>query len=785
MFAWFSLGFNAFQLAAAGGVMVSLPIVIHLINRMRFRRIRWAAMEFLLKAQKRQRRRLIIEQLILLAMRCLLIAMIGYWLGSFVGFGGDVLNPVGEKQVLHVVILDDSPSMGDAWKDRGIDKTNAFDEAKKVLRERIGPRIVESATRNGSAEYVVVYRLSEIQPVVEDQVLDEDDEAVFADRLNQSSLEELTKLLGDPPMAKPSAVRVRGNPELMAWTLLGRKYANRQLVPEDEWKQVVSDMDAHVLPQRVALDKAQRVFEGKAPEVFEREGHKALFKKDLHAATKQFYFLSDFRQVDWKGPNSEQLREKMDEMVNKKSIKVYGVDCSDPNRGDTRGTLQHHENIGITSFQAEVAVAPEFEPVKFSLVVNNFTNRRFENVHLIVKENGIERPEAHPEGTPFLTLPSGPTVVSWKMSLDKPGINHIEATIEDPEGLRDTGLAADNTRYTVVKVEKLVHILAVEEEFKNPPRGKDGRGDSSKAPDTTGTFYLQKVLRKGYQLDSGRIDDLEKPTLFQYPCVFIMNVPDLSKAAIENLEKFAAEGGGVCFFLGDKVKPEEYNRTLFKDGTGLFPATLDPRIKNLEPTTDEEKARDIQERAARFLAQEPNLFVRDENHPMFAPVYKEEDPDKFVNKFLMFFELKQYFSVDSLRYKKVGDADKVEELFTLPNRKGVQQYMPRANQLAGQLPTSDDPAWKEFQPTLETHRKRLLENTFGRNYKELFELANDVYRLLHEPGNPDGLIKDQPKRPGLDKFWQDPRNDSLRKQFEQFMEDVRYGDPCVVARPFG
>src|ERR1043165_5076372 len=123
--------------------LVSVPIIIHLINRMRFRRIRWAAMEFLLKAQKRQRRRLIIEQLILLAMRCLIIAMIAYWFGSFVGFGGDVLNAGGEQAVLHVVVVDDTPSMGGQWKDRGKDKTTAFEEAKRMLRDRIGPRIEE------------------------------------------------------------------------------------------------------------------------------------------------------------------------------------------------------------------------------------------------------------------------------------------------------------------------------------------------------------------------------------------------------------------------------------------------------------------------------------------------------------------------------------------------------------------------------------------------------------------------------------------------------------------
>src|SRR5207245_10164986 len=76
---------------AAGGVMISSPIIIHLINRMRFKRIRWAAMEFLLKSQKRNRRRLIIEQLLLLALRCFLIflavMLVSRYLGlSFAGF---------------------------------------------------------------------------------------------------------------------------------------------------------------------------------------------------------------------------------------------------------------------------------------------------------------------------------------------------------------------------------------------------------------------------------------------------------------------------------------------------------------------------------------------------------------------------------------------------------------------------------------------------------------------------------------------------------------------------
>src|SRR6201988_4248353 len=99
---------------AIAGALISAPIIIHLINRMRFKRIRWAAMEFLLKAQKRNRRRLIIEQLILLALRCLLVALVGLLVARFVGFS---FADVGSKQALHVVVLDDTLSMNDQWKE--------------------------------------------------------------------------------------------------------------------------------------------------------------------------------------------------------------------------------------------------------------------------------------------------------------------------------------------------------------------------------------------------------------------------------------------------------------------------------------------------------------------------------------------------------------------------------------------------------------------------------------------------------------------------------------------
>src|SRR5436190_122157 len=54
--------------------LVGIPLIIHLIRRRKLRIVRWAAMEFLRQSQKKQRRRLQIEELILLSLRMLIVA---------------------------------------------------------------------------------------------------------------------------------------------------------------------------------------------------------------------------------------------------------------------------------------------------------------------------------------------------------------------------------------------------------------------------------------------------------------------------------------------------------------------------------------------------------------------------------------------------------------------------------------------------------------------------------------------------------------------------------------
>src|SRR2546426_8553264 len=62
---------------AAGLLLASVPIIIHILNRRRFKIVNWAAMEFLLRAMRKNRRRLRFEQWLLLAVRCCVLLLLG------------------------------------------------------------------------------------------------------------------------------------------------------------------------------------------------------------------------------------------------------------------------------------------------------------------------------------------------------------------------------------------------------------------------------------------------------------------------------------------------------------------------------------------------------------------------------------------------------------------------------------------------------------------------------------------------------------------------------------
>src|ERR1044072_2067973 len=98
-----ALGFLTPWLMAAGAAATSIPIIIHLLNKRKFRIVVWAAMEWLLAAQRRNARRLRFQRCLLLALRCLAILIIAAGIAQMVLQSTAIATILGEQRA--VIIL--------------------------------------------------------------------------------------------------------------------------------------------------------------------------------------------------------------------------------------------------------------------------------------------------------------------------------------------------------------------------------------------------------------------------------------------------------------------------------------------------------------------------------------------------------------------------------------------------------------------------------------------------------------------------------------------------------
>src|ERR1700722_10540255 len=89
---------------------IAIPIIIHLLNKFQVKEVTWAAMRFLRESVEKNQRRLQLEDILLLLLRCLLVALLILALSRPTWQSGTVTS--GSHQAAAVIIIDDSYSMG-------------------------------------------------------------------------------------------------------------------------------------------------------------------------------------------------------------------------------------------------------------------------------------------------------------------------------------------------------------------------------------------------------------------------------------------------------------------------------------------------------------------------------------------------------------------------------------------------------------------------------------------------------------------------------------------------
>ena len=122
---------SAWHFALAGLCCAAGPVIIHLLNRRRFRVVQWAAMDFLREAIQRNRRILQLRDLILLVLRTAAVLLFGLALARpYLAVNQEKFD--GTQPLHAVLVLDNSLSMGYQMLDGSL-----LDRAKSRAREFI------------------------------------------------------------------------------------------------------------------------------------------------------------------------------------------------------------------------------------------------------------------------------------------------------------------------------------------------------------------------------------------------------------------------------------------------------------------------------------------------------------------------------------------------------------------------------------------------------------------------------------------------------------------------
>ena len=708
-----------------GAALISAPIIIHLINRIRFRRIRWAAMEFLLKAQKRMRRRKILEQLLLLLLRCLIVFLVGILCARYIGGCDGGRTGTETRATTHLVILDDTPSMADAWRREDGSQTDAYAEAKKLIYEKLMPATGEATT----SQTFQVVRLSE---------LDKPFPANFEDgKVNATAIELMKSHLEN---------------------------GEKRPLSDVEWRRPGTVRKS----LKDGLDSARRVLNG-APA----------------SDAKVVHVLSDLRSVDWT-EDGPAIAEKLNEMKDL-GITVHLIDVANPARKPDRKSPQFSDNVAILEVKPRNRVVAANQQTDIEVRIKNYGGTDLKEVRIDFYLNGVK------DLIPSMVFPSLPAnqerTLSCQATFTQTGsrekpldrFNLISAALGSGE---PGGLAIDNLRHTVVEVRPKLQVLIVEG---RPDKREKQDGDS---------FYLRKLFIDSF----GGIDwvTTEAPKLDGYDLrpfttVYLLNVPQLNKGAVDNLERFVKDGGGVGVFLGPDVKPDAYNDLMFRkkeDGTGdgFFPVPLPKEGFSKELTPEQKIAREIAF-GKRVILRDPSNRMHQSLYAIYTNDRGGTAKDSEVERYFLFTNIDFYWPV--ARRGGWRDDKSVRELYCLPNEKPIAEFEDPARSLVFEV------------------KKKYNEPKFEKARKFLDPLLRNIHDTPAVPGMPlsilarylDQLLCDQindgdESEPVLRDFWNQPELNevfevkpgvraSVRLLAQQLRDEAKYGDPLYVAKQYG
>ncbi|MCB9865115.1 MAG: hypothetical protein H6816_00540 [Phycisphaerales bacterium] len=214
--------------------------------------------------------------------------------------------------------------------------------------------------------------------------------------------------------------------------------------------------------------------------------------------------------------------------------------------------------MAVTSLGAEQRQIVTGVEATLTAGIGNFTTHELPRVDLDVAV--AQQPAATVQVQHVTAGATSPAAVPVAFPQAGDQVVHVEIAPDN--------LVVDNARDMAAHISEAVRVLVV-------------NGEPSADPYLDEVALLNTALRpegdvfSGVQVDTIEDAALEATRLDEYDLVILCNLYRVSEPVADALQTYVSAGGGLLIFLGDQVSdPVLYNATLFRDGEGLLPASL-------------------------------------------------------------------------------------------------------------------------------------------------------------------------------------------------------------------
>jgi hypothetical protein len=572
------LSFDGSTFAIAGAVAAAGPIIIHLLNRRRFRTVSWAAMDFLREALERNRRVMHFRDILLLALRILAVVLFGLVLARPF-FKGSAAGALWHGVLLAFCLLVTFGAAitlvtSGAGKGRGRLAAGGL-----LLAGLAGSAFgLLGIARQSSASGEVASARAPVHAVlVIDNSRSMGVEALggtLLDRAKGKAAEFIDSL---PPESRITVIPLAGSedPSFTLNAYPNKEDARRQL---DRVKLV--DTEGSV---RTGLEQADQACQ-QVPDL----------------PSKRVVVLTDLQANAWQSGVAPEMLQRL-----------TGMQIVDVATSQAR-------NVWVSDFHLEDGLASAEVPCRLLARIQasgsdgNAGSNSFEvQARLLIDGNEVasQAVELSPGQSREVEFTHQFDVLADPL---KPG-SAVATLVVQSEIQSADQLPADDRQQIVVPIVASLPVVFVDQ------FGDDENLDKNKIGETYALRHLMaprtssdKAQRRLIHIEHVRFEQLTPELLETARLVIIGGVERPDEAVIPMLREYVQQGGPLVILAGGNFDPVTWQERAWLDGRGILPAPLDAKPLGVTP---EEAPQQLQPFYAEFSSMQHDFFLVDGEDP--------------------------------------------------------------------------------------------------------------------------------------------------------------------------